>query len=453
MRLEHTRAIVRLSWPILVAQLAILANGVADTVMTGHYGAAHLAAVGIGAGIWITVFVTLMGVIQGLSALIAHDYGAGETKAIGEHVRQGIWLALCLSVPGVVILSFPGALLELVRVPAAIAQITTQYLRTIAWALPAAMAVRVFYAFSPAVGRPRPVMVINVITLFIKIPLSYALLHGLYGLPELGGVGCAVGSVAMFWTMAVAALLLVLSDPFYRRFHLLRGSFRAHWPVVKRIMHIGVPIGVSQLVEVTSFTFMTLFLARLGAQATAAHQVVANIAVVLFMVPLSLGIGTQVLIGQSLGRADPGHAREVALAGVRLAGGISVVLVALLLLLNRRLLALYTNDPGVLALAFTLLPLLAIYNLFDAMQGVAVNALRGYQQTLVPTLIYVASLWGIGLAGGWHLTYDGLHLSLIGVDFAPQGVAGMWIAAVASLVAAGAGLLFYLLRVSRWRLN
>lgn len=106
MRLEHTRAIVRLSWPILVAQLAILANGVADTVMTGHYGAAHLAAVGIGAGIWITVFVTLMGVIQGLSALIAHDYGAGETKAIGEHVRQGIWLALCLSVPGVVILSF-----------------------------------------------------------------------------------------------------------------------------------------------------------------------------------------------------------------------------------------------------------------------------------------------------------------------------------------------------------
>jgi MATE family multidrug resistance protein len=246
MRLQHTRAIVRLSWPILVAQLAILASGVADTVMTGHYGATHLAAIGIGAGIWITVFITLMGVLLGLSPLIARHFGAGELEAIGEQVRQGMCLALALSLLGVALLSFPRPLLEVMQVPLEVADIATRYLRAIAWGLPAALLVRVFYGLTPAVGRPRPVMLINLIALFIKIPLSNALLRGLYGLPELGGVGCAVGSVAMFWTMVLLALLFVLFDPFYRRFHLLRGSFRPNWPVLIRSLEIGVPIGVAQ---------------------------------------------------------------------------------------------------------------------------------------------------------------------------------------------------------------
>lgn len=451
MHLQHTRAIVRLSWPILVAQLAILASGVADTVMTGHYGATHLAAIGIGAGIWITVFITLMGVLLGLSPLIARHFGADELEAIGEQVRQGLCLALALSALGVALLSFPRPLLELMQVPPEVAAIAMRYLCVIAWGLPAALLVRVFYGLTPAVGRPRPVMMINLIALFIKIPLSYALLRGLYGLPELGGVGCAVGSVAMFWTMLLLAFLFVLFDPFYRRFHILRGSFRPYWPVLKRILGVGVPIGVAHFVEVTSFTFMTLFLARLGAQVSAAHQVIANLAVVLFMVPLSLGIGTSVLIGQSLGRGDPHHAREVTLAGLRLASGIALVLVSLLLLLSRRVLDLYTNDRVVLELTLSLLPLLALFHIFDAVQGLAVNALRGYQQTLVPTLIYVACLWGIGLAGGRQLTFDGLHWPSVGLNLPPQGVAGMWAAAVASLVLAGSGVLAYLLQVSRWK--
>lgn len=451
MHLAHTRAIVRLSWPILVAQLAILASGVADTVMTGHYGVTHLAAIGIGAGIWITVFITLMGVLLGLAPLIARHFGAGELQAIGEHIRQGLCLALALSVLGVALLSFPGPLLELMRVPLEVAEIAVRYLRAIAWGMPAALLVRVFYGWTPAVGRPRPVMLVNLAALFVKIPLSYALLRGLYGLPELGGVGCAVGSVGMFWTMLLLAFLLVVFDPFYRRFHIFRGSFRPQWQVLKRILKVGVPIGVAQFVEVTSFTFMALFLARLGAQVSAAHQVIANLAVVLFMVPLSLGIGTSVLIGQSLGRADPHHAREVTLAGLRLSSAIALILICLLLLLSRRVVSFYTNDPAVTQLAVSLLPLLALYHLFDAVQGLAVNALRGYQQTLIPTLIYVACLWGIGLAGGWQLTFGGLHWPSIGLNLPPQGVVGMWSAAVASLVLAGSGVLAYLLQVSQWK--
>ena len=437
---------------MLIAQVAVLANSVADTVMTGHYGAAHLAAVGIGAGIYVTVWIGLMGVLQALSPIVARHFGAGEFAAIGVQVRQGWLLAAVLGAVGLALLSFPRVLLELAHVPADVAPLAEAYLRAIAWGLPATLFVRVFYAFTPAVGRSRPVMAINLVAFAIKLPISYALLHGLHGLPELGAAGCAVGSVVMFWSMLLMAAVLLMVDPFYSRFDIFSraaGAWRPHWGEIRRILGLGLPISAAMLIEVTSFTFIALFLAQLGATVSAAHQVIANLAALLFMVPLSLGIGTQVLIGQALGRKDLHRAREVALAGMRLAFVIAASLAVVLLVLRGRLLGLYTSDPAVLAIALNLLPLLAAFHLFDALQGLAGQALRGYQQTAVPTLIYAGSLWGIGLGGGWWLAFAGVELPVFGIAWSPQGAWGMWAAAAASLVVAAGGLVSYLLRISK----
>ena len=259
MRFKSIRAIVTLSWPILVAQLAVLANGVADTVMTGHYNAAHLAGIGIGAGMYATVFFTLLGVLQGLSPLMARYYGAGNNPAIGKLVRQGVWVALGLSVIGVVLLSFPRPILEMAQVPTEVLPVAEGYLRVISWGLPGLMLARVFYIFSPSVHKPRAVMLINLCTLFIKIPVSYVLLRGRFGLPELGGIGCAVGSMVMFWSMFLLSFGLLFIEPYYRQFTIWHGSWKPEWRILKEILHLGLPIAVSQLVEITSFTFIALF--------------------------------------------------------------------------------------------------------------------------------------------------------------------------------------------------
>ncbi|MBL8490000.1 MAG: MATE family efflux transporter, partial [Rhodocyclaceae bacterium] len=86
------RELFRLAWPVLVAQLAVMANGVADTVMAGRLSAVDLAAVGIGASVYISVFVTAMGVLLALSPMVAHHYGAGRSDAVGAEVRQAAWL-------------------------------------------------------------------------------------------------------------------------------------------------------------------------------------------------------------------------------------------------------------------------------------------------------------------------------------------------------------------------
>src|SRR3977135_790371 len=107
------QSIARLAWPVLVAQLAVMASGVLDTVMAGRYSAVDLAAVGIGTSIYFSIFIGLMGVVQALSPIAAQHYGAKREAEIGEEVRQTAWLALALSALGFVIVGFPEPFLAL----------------------------------------------------------------------------------------------------------------------------------------------------------------------------------------------------------------------------------------------------------------------------------------------------------------------------------------------------
>lgn len=453
MNLKNTRAIIRLSWPILIAQIAVLINGVADTVMAGHYSAAHLAGVGIAAGIYATVFFSLQGILQGLTPLIARNFGAGDYQAIGDLVRQGFWIALLLSVIGVIVLSFPMWILELAQVPQSVQPISAAYLHVIAWGLPGAMLARIFYSLTSAIHKPRPVMVINLCTLLIKIPLSYFLMNGKFGLPEMGGVGCAVGSVVMFWSMTLFALLFLSFDSYYRQFTIWHGKWKLSFPVLKNILYLGLPIALSQVIEITSFTFMALFLASLGPIVSAAHQIIANLTVLLFMIPLSLGLGTQILVSQALGAGDTNKARENAFAGIRIGIVVAVITITCFIALNQKLLKFYTSDQKVIAIAGNLLMLLAVYHLFDVFQTITINILRGYRRVVVPTAIYAASLWGIGLAFGWHLTFKGLTIAIMNIHIEPQGAAGMWQAGTLSLLIAAVFLFIYFLRVSTSKVN
>ena len=110
------RDIVKLGWPVLIAQVAVMINGVIDTVMAGRLSAADLAAVGIGASIYVSIFITSMGVLIALSPIVAQLYGAGRREEIGEEVRQCIWLGAVLGVITSVLIYFPDPFLALAQV-------------------------------------------------------------------------------------------------------------------------------------------------------------------------------------------------------------------------------------------------------------------------------------------------------------------------------------------------
>jgi multidrug resistance protein, MATE family len=105
----------------------------------------------------------------------------------------------------------------------------------------------------------------------------------------------------------------------------------------------------------------------------------------------------------------------------------------------------YTPDPAVLTRAMPLVAIVALYHVFDALQVTTAFALRAYKVAIVPTVIYAIALWGVGLGGGYALGFDVTGT----LPLWATGARGFWLANMASLAIAGAGLTLYLSHISK----
>ena len=450
-----TRDILKLAWPVFVGQLAVMLNGVIDTIMAGRLSAVDLAAVGLGASIYVSVYIGLMGILLALSPIVAQHFGAGRFDQIGLEVRQAVWLAMLLALPGCVALGWSGLWFALSDPPPEVAAVAAPYLWATAAGLPAALLFRVFHALSNAVARPKAVMVINLAGVALKVPLNTLFMYG-WGIdgttivPALGGAGCGVATAIILWLSVLLSIVALRIEPLYRELAVVGGGAlgRPDAARLRGLLALGLPIGASYLVEVTSFTFMALFLARLGATVAASHQIAANLAALVYMLPLALATATSVLVAQSIGAGRPAEARGRAWAGLRIALGCALAIGIALFAWRQRLAGLYTGDASLVSATVPLLGLVAAFQLFDATQVMCSFILRAYRITTTPMLVYVFSLWGIGLGGGWWLAFV---FGTSDHEWAPAlaGARGFWAAAGLSLAVAAAGLATILARV--WR--
>ena len=445
MFVADVRRITALAWPVLIGQLAVIAFGVLDTAMAGRASAADLAAIGLGGSIYVTVYISLMGVLQALSPIAGQLYGAQKHGEIGEEVRQAVWLGLVLAAVGMLILWFPAPLLQLANATPELTEKATAYLRYEALALPAALGFRIYSALNNALSRPVMVTVLQLGGLVIKFPLNALFLYGGMGIPAMGGPGCALASMIISWLWFVAAAVILMRNPAYKPFAIFTHYSPPNRARLWALVRLGVPMGFTYLIEITSFTLMAIFIARLGTVVLAGHQIAANLGAVAYMVPLSLSIATSTLAAQSIGARDRAAARRISLNGIKLAVTCAAIVGAAVLLLRRELVSLYTHDAAVLAIAVPLLPFIAFYQMFDALQVMTAFILRAYKIALIPTVIYALSLWGVGLGGGYVLGFG-----LVGdTAIALRGAAGFWAANGLSLMVAGALLVSYFNRVSR----
>ncbi len=429
------RDLLQLAAPIFIAQLAVMALAVIDTMMAGRLSAADLAAVAVGSSIYASVFVGMMGVLQALTPIAGHHYGAGRFDEIGIDLGQSLWLAAFMSAIGVPVLWWSEPWLRLTGVEPEVARVASVYLSAVAIGLPASLAARAYIAMNAAVSRPKVTMAINLVALLAKVPLNVLFIYGLGPLPALGGAGCGVATAILLWGIWIANLLLWRFDPFYDRFRpRTPHPRRPVWIRQRELLRLGVPSGVTVLIEVTSFTFITLLLARLGAVVVGGHQILVNIVSVLFMMPLSLGVAGSVLVAQALGAGDPALARKAALRCWWIALVTAIAVTTLVWLLRAPMIAAFTNDAGVATVALSLIGLAMLFHVFDAMQGAAGFILRGYKVALTPMLIHSVALWGIGLAGGYWLAYAPPD------QWSKPGAFSFWAAADVGLVFAAAAM-------------
>lgn len=400
--------VLRHALTVLAGQLAVMAYGVTDTIVAGRHAQASLAALSIGSALFVSVYVSLQGVLQALLPIWAEQRGAHQPLAIGRSLRQALYLCALASALGMAVLLAPGALLRWAEVPLSLQDEVTHYLAVLAFGLPPALLFRTYCTLNQALGHPLLVTWLQVLGLVIKIPLSIWFTFGGAGLPAQGAVGCAWATLVVACCQCALAVWLLRTQSLYTPLQLWQRLERPDPAQLAAFMRLGLPAGLAILVEVTSFTLMALLIARQGTLAAASHQIAANLTGVIYMVPLSLGIATSTRVSYWRGAGDEARAAAVAWLGLRLTATLGLLMATTLWLVREPLAALYSPSPAVVALAASLLGWVALAHLGDALQALVAFVLRCYRVTLGPLLIYCALLWGAGLGGGYVLAYHGV---------------------------------------------
>ena len=401
--------IVRHASTVLVGQLAVMAFGITDTIVAGRFADTALAALAVGSATYITVHITLMGMLQALLPVWAELQGANRAADVGPSVRQALYLCVLTMVIGMAALAYPQPLLNWTEVPLAMQDEVKDYLWIVALGLPASLLFRMFGTLNQSLGKPKLVTWVQVIALMVKIPLSMVLTLGIEGLlPALGLVGCAWATLLVNYLMLALAIWLIRTQDFYQPYGLWQRLEAPDWQVLQRFVRLGLPSGLTIGVEVTSFTLMSLFIARLGVTATASHQIVSNLAAVMYMVPLSLSIATSARVSYWIGANNHRQARLALRTGLSVVLLMCWVLASALWLGREWVAAFYTRSPEVSLLTVALLGWITLYHLTDAVQVFCVFTLRSYNITVLPLITYTVLLWGVGLAGGYAVAYGGM---------------------------------------------
>jgi len=417
---QETSKILKLTIPLFIAQFAQTAMGFVDTIMAGGVSANDMAAVSIAASIWLPCILFGVGVLMALIPLTAQAHGANKLDEIPKTGQQGLYLALLLSLPIIVILYNAGTIVGYMEIEADLKLITTQYLYAVLPAVPAFLLFQALRNYVEGLSLTKPAMVIGFLGLLLNIPLNWIFVYGKFGIPAMGGVGCGVATTLVYWFMLVALSAYVFVSKRLQHFPLFKAISKPDLTQLVSISKLGLPVAIAMFFEVTIFAGIAVLVAPLGALVVASHQIAMNFSSMVFMLPMSIASAVSIRVGFNLGQNNNRGAKVATYSGLAIGLGLSAITALLTIIFKEDIAMLYTDNQAVIQLAITLMFFAALYQCVDAIQVVAAGALRGYKEmTAIFTRTFIA-YWVVGLPLGYLLAMTNLIIE-------PLGAKGFWI--------------------------
>ncbi|MFT7053015.1 MAG: MATE family multidrug resistance protein [Psychromonas sp.] len=426
---QEIRKILKLSFPIFIAQFAQTAMGFVDTVMAGGVSANDMAAVAVATSIWLPCILFGVGVLMALIPLTAQAHGANDIEGIPRIGQQGLYLALLLSIPIFLILYNASYLINIMDIDPILKDITIRYLYAILSAIPAFLLFQALRNYIEGLSLTKPAMVIGFIGLLINIPLNWIFVYGKLGLPAMGGAGCGVATSLVYWLMLAALTGYVWHTKKLQYYPLFKRFSAINLRTQLAIFSLGLPVAVALFFEISLFAIVAILIAPLGASIVAAHQIAINFSGMVFMLPMSIANAVSIRVSFNLGQANQAEAKNASYAGFIVGLSLSVITALLTLIFKEQIALLYTNDQGVVLLAVTLIIFSAIYQCVDAIQVVAAGALRGYKEMKAIFSRTFIAYWLVGLPLGYSLAMTDLFMPALGAK-------GFWIGITAGLTVA-----------------
>jgi MATE family multidrug resistance protein len=438
--IKQTKSLLKLAYPILIAQLIQNLMNFSDTVMAGRVSATDMAAVAVASSIWLPIILTINGVIMALASIVSQLAGAEEYNEIPHKSYQTGWIALSLSLLIIIIFYWLTPIITpKLTLDPQLQTLMFDYLHYIIWGGPAFCLYLVLRNYAEGLSITRPTMIISLLGLAINIPANYIFIYGKFGMPALGGAGCGLATAIVYCGMFFGMLFYVLFKQQFSIASLFKRFYWPHWATITSILSLGIPIAFSLLFEVSLFSVVAILLAPFGADIVAGHQVAISYSSLVFMIPLSLASAVTIQVGTAIGRQHHELAKQICFYSIILGVVIAVITAVGSIIFRNEIASIYTHDQQVITLAANLMFLAALFQFSDAIQVISASALRGYKDTTAILIITFIAYWIIGLSVGCILGLTNWFTS------EPLGPYGFWIGFISGLTTAAILL--------AWRLN
>ena len=414
---QELSPILKLGWPLILTQLCIMATGFLDTLMAGRYSSIDLAGVALGSNLVWPFYLLLTGSSMALTPIVSQLRGADKTSQVGHQVWQGLWISLIAGFLLILILNNVEPIFVFMKVDPIATLIATDYLRAISWGLPALVFYTVFRHTCEGLGSTVPPMLIAASVIPLNALLNYGFIYGAFGLPEMGGAGCGKASAIVMW-IQLAMMIVVVNRPFFKETNFFKDSIKPKIGSAKQLLIIGQPIGLSVFLEMGVFSVISFLVAGIGINEVAANSVAFNLNWLTFVIPMSFGTAAGIRIGFHVGSKNLKLASDAAAAAFQFCLVYALIASCLIIFWRYELVSLYTQDPEVIQIAVTLMIFLALYQIVDDTQAVALGCLRGYKDTFVPMLFGLVGYWLLALPVGHWLAHGPIEFF--------QGASGYW---------------------------
>ncbi|MGD2207080.1 MAG: MATE family efflux transporter, partial [Anaerolineae bacterium] len=390
------RDVLQLALPATGEQLLSMMVGVVDTFLVGHLGAAPLTAVGL-ANQWVFMAMTLFGAIAtGATALIARFIGAGEPREADQVLRQAMLLgALIGAIATALGVALAQPAITLLGAQNEVIGLGSDYLRLVSSIFFFSTLMFVGNASMRGAGDTRTPLYVMLVVNILNIVVAWTAINGHFGFPKLGVVGSALGAATGRFVGGVLVITILLKGRSGIRLRLT--SLRPDWDLIRRILRVGLPTGMEQLLFRTGHMVFARILAELGTVAYAAQQVAINTLSLSFMPGFGFALAATTLVGQGLGAEDPEDAQRRGYTAYRLGAGLMSVIGLAIVLFPSQLMGFFTDDPQVVALGIMPLRVLGAIQPVLAAAMIFAGGLRGAGDTRFPMVITGGSIWLVRL--------------------------------------------------------
>lgn len=405
---DEFRATLTLAWPLVLANFTQQAINATDVLLMGRLGPHWLAATTLALNLTFTLSMFMFGLMTAAAPMIATALGqrSNAVRDVRRTFRAGLWLlAFAMPLYWAVLWNI-GAIMRALGQEPGLAATGQLFMRAYMWCSAPWLLFQLMRNLLSAMERPRIILWLSLAGIPLNALLSWALIFGRLGLPELGVIGAGIGSTATWTALAVALAVYIRHQKQLRRFHLFGRFWRFDGERTWKMARLGAPIGAGWMLEMGVFALAAFLMGWIGEVAVAAHAVAIQVAALTFMIPLGLGQAATVRIGRALGGGDR--------AGITRAGWTAWVLgVAFMATMAlgmwiapRALVTLFLDDsPGnaaVISLAVTFVTVAAAFQLVDGAQVIGAGMLRGLHDTRWPLFFALFGYWGVGLGlGAW----------------------------------------------------